>query len=61
MSGWMGTLNDWFTDEAFTAYTVANGKLADGDEIRIVGRAFEFESARMADDEFDELDAKMDI
>ena len=33
----------------------------DGDEIRIVGRAFEFESARMADDEFDELDAKMDI
>lgn len=35
MSGWMGTLNDWFTDEAFTAYTVANGKLADGDEIRM--------------------------
>ena len=28
----------------------------DGDEIRIVGRAFEFESARMADDEFKELD-----
>lgn len=35
MSGWMGTLNDWFTDEGFTAYTVANGKLADGDEIRM--------------------------
>ena len=35
MSGWMGTLNDWFTDEAFTAYTVANGKLADGDELRM--------------------------
>ncbi|MCH5324714.1 MAG: DUF4430 domain-containing protein [Eubacterium sp.] len=33
MSGWMGTLNDWFTDETFTAYTVANGKLSDGDEI----------------------------
>lgn len=28
----------------------------DGDEIRIVGRAFEFESARMADDMFKELD-----
>lgn len=35
MSGWMGTLNDWFTSEGFTAYTVANGKLADGDEIRM--------------------------
>lgn len=32
-SGWMGTLNDWFTDEGFSAYTVANGKLSDGDEI----------------------------
>lgn len=35
MSGWMGTLNDWFTNEGFTAYTVANGKLASGDEIRM--------------------------
>ncbi len=33
----------------------------DGDEIRIVGRAFEFESARQAYDEYDELDAKMDV
>ena len=30
----------------------------DGDEIRIVGRAFEFESARAAADEYDELDAE---
>ena len=28
----------------------------DGDEIRIVGRAFEFESARTAEDLFKELD-----
>ena len=35
MSGWMGTLNDWFTNEGLTAYTVANGKLASGDEIRM--------------------------
>ncbi len=35
MSGWMGTLNDWFTNEGFTAYTVANGKLVSGDEIRM--------------------------
>lgn len=32
-SGWMGTLNDWFTSEGFAAYTVANGKLKAGDEI----------------------------
>ena len=32
-SGWMGTLNDWFTNEGFSAYTVADGTLADGDEI----------------------------
>ena len=35
-SGWMGTLNDWFTNEGFAAFTVANGKLADGDVIRIM-------------------------
>ena len=35
-SGWMGTLNDWFTNEGYTAYTVANGKLAAGDEIRVM-------------------------
>lgn len=33
MSGWMGTLNDWFTNEGFSAYTVANGTLQAGDEI----------------------------
>ena len=32
-SGWMGTLNDWFTNEGFKEYSVANGKLHDGDEI----------------------------
>lgn len=33
MSGWMGTLNDWFTNEGFGAYTVASGTLQSGDEI----------------------------
>lgn len=36
MSGWMGTLNDWFTNEGFGAFTVANEKLTAGDEIRIM-------------------------
>ena len=35
-SGWMGTLNDWFTKEGFGAFTVAAGKLEAGDEIRIM-------------------------
>ena len=35
-SGWMGTLNDWFTNEGFGEFTVANGKLQDGDVIRIM-------------------------
>lgn len=35
-SGWMGTLNDWFTNEGFGAFTVADGKLSAGDEIRIM-------------------------
>lgn len=35
-SGWMGTLNDWFTNFGFGEFTVANGKLADGDVIRIM-------------------------
>ena len=35
-SGWMGTLNDWFTDAGFGDYTAANGKLEAGDEIRIM-------------------------
>ena len=36
MSGWMGTLNDWFTNEGFGGFTVAAGKLEAGDEIRIM-------------------------
>ncbi len=36
MSGWMGSLNDWFTNEGFDAFTAASGKLAAGDEIRIM-------------------------
>lgn len=36
MSGWMGTLNDWFTNQGFGAYTVANGGLTAYDEIRIM-------------------------
>ena len=36
MSGWMGTLNDWFTNEGFGGFTVANGKLEAGDEIRVM-------------------------
>ena len=35
MSGWMGTLNDWFINEGMDSFTVANGKLAAGDEIRV--------------------------
>ena len=34
-SGWMGTLNDWFTNEGFAQFTVANGKLKAGDLICI--------------------------
>lgn len=34
-SGWMGTLNDWFTNEGFANFSVKNGKLADGDIISI--------------------------
>ena len=30
---WMATLDDWFTDEGLSAYSVENGKLSDGDEI----------------------------
>ena len=35
-AGWMGTLNDWFNNEGFGNFTVANGALGDGDEIRIM-------------------------
>ncbi|MDO4289001.1 MAG: Ig-like domain-containing protein [Eubacterium sp.] len=34
-SGWMVTLNDWFTDQGINAYTVANGGLTDGDLITV--------------------------
>ncbi len=34
--GWMGTLNDWFTSEGFGMYTVADGTLEAGDEIKIM-------------------------
>ena len=35
-SGWMGVLNDWFTNYGFGAFTVADGTLGSGDEIRIM-------------------------
>lgn len=35
-SGWMGTLNDWFTNRGFSEFTVAKGTLEAGDEIRIM-------------------------
>ena len=35
-SGWMGTLNDWFTNFGFSNFTVANGALHAGDEIRVM-------------------------
>lgn len=39
-SGWMGTLNDWFTNEGFRSFAVTaknrDYRLADGDEIRVM-------------------------
>ena len=35
-SGWMGTLNDWFTDQGLNQYTVAAGSLSAGDEVRMM-------------------------
>jgi len=35
-SGWMGTLNDWFTNFGFMEFTVENGSLSNGDVIRIM-------------------------
>lgn len=35
-SGWMGTLNGWFTNLGFADFTVKNGKLSDGDIISIM-------------------------
>ena len=34
-SGWMGTLNDWFTNYGFTEFSVKNRSLGDGDYISI--------------------------
>ena len=36
MGSWMFTLDDWFTDEGISAYTVSSGKLENGDEIRFM-------------------------
>ena len=35
-SGWMGTLNEWFVHEGFQGFSVANGKLENGDEIHVM-------------------------
>lgn len=35
MSGWMETLNDWFTNYGFADITVASGNLESGDEIDV--------------------------
>ena len=35
-SGWMGTLNDWFVNQGFHAFTVKNGQLENGDEIHVM-------------------------
>ena len=34
-SGWMGTLNDWFTNKSFAEFGVSNGQLVDGDVIEV--------------------------
>lgn len=36
MSGWMGTLNGWFTNAGFGDFKVANGRLKPGDEIHVM-------------------------
>lgn len=36
MSGWMGTINDWFADEGYGAFSVTNGTLESGDELCFV-------------------------
>lgn len=36
MAGWMVNLNDWFINEGMGAFTVAEGKLAAGDEIKVI-------------------------
>jgi hypothetical protein len=34
-SGWMGTLNDWFTNLGFTEFSYRNGGLSNGDTIHV--------------------------
>jgi hypothetical protein len=34
-SGWMGTINDWFTNEGFNMFGVQNGKLENGDVVEV--------------------------
>ena len=36
MGGWMLSIDDWFTDEGISAYTISSGKLESGDEIRLL-------------------------
>lgn len=36
MAGWMGTLNDWFTNAGFSEFTVKDGTLKAGDEIHLM-------------------------
>ena len=35
-AGWMGTLNDWFTNMGFNQFSVENGSLVANDEIRVM-------------------------
>jgi len=35
-SGWMGSLNDYMVNEGFPGFSVANGQLGDGDEVRFM-------------------------
>ncbi len=35
-SGWMGALNDWMVNEGFAQFGYTNGKLKDGDVIRVM-------------------------
>ena len=35
-SGWMGTINDWFTNAGFGDFTVESGGLGDGDTVSIL-------------------------
>ena len=35
-AGWMGTKNDWFVNQGFTAFTYKNGGLKSGDVIRVM-------------------------